>query len=244
MAGYGQGGQPPLLKADFPVPCRLRSIQCKGYPIFPADLSHCGSVLNHAADIGPMGQEHQPGVGANPLANLLRVQPSGPIAGNPVKSDALARQIPERPHDRVMLHSADQAVAALPQPAAQDHVQPHGISRRQHTMGRTVVAKQPAQAFSEQEGGHARFLCRGIHPPVDRGPHFLDIVQHGFGNRRGLWERGGGVVQIDHNHSSLDRVSARSPKKKTRQSVSFLVDANGLEPLTPCTSSRCSSQLS
>ena len=24
----------------------------------------------------------------------------------------------------------------------------------------------------------------------------------------------------------------------------FLVDANGLEPLTPCTSSRCSSQLS
>ena len=35
-----------------------------------------------------------------------------------------------------------------------------------------------------------------------------------------------------------------SNKNAPAEVEAFMVDANGLEPLTPCTSSRCSSQLS
>ncbi len=56
------------------------------------------------------------------------------------------------------------------------------------------------------------------------------------------------VLKLYHRYNFLtDKPSyGSSPlaKKEKPKGFSFLVGANGLEPLTPCTSSRCSSQLS
>ena len=195
-----QGGQPQLFKVDGPVARGLGGVQDKGNPPPAADVPHRLGVLDRAADIGAVGHDQQAGVGTDHPLHSPGVQPPGAVAGDAVEAHPLRRQILEGPHDGVVLHRADQAVVPGPQPAPEDHVQPHGVAAGENTVGGVAVAEEAAQPLPEQQSGHSGVLGAGVDPPVDGGPHLRHVADHGLRHGGGLGKAGSGVVKIYSGH--------------------------------------------
>ena len=117
------------------MPRRLSPVQKKENASRPADLSHSPGVLHRAADIGAVGQHHQPGVGPEQPGHRIQSEPPLAVTGNPVEDHPGLGQGLEGPHDGVVLHGGDQAVVSRPQQPPNDQVQPPGGSGGENAAG-------------------------------------------------------------------------------------------------------------
>ena len=200
MPRHRQGGEMHGLKVDGPVAGGLGGVQHEGDAPLVADGAHCHGVLDGAADVGAVGHDHQTGIGPDQGRDIRRVQVAGSVTGDAVEGDTLGGEIRQGPHDGVVFHTADQTVVAAFQKAPQHHIQSGGVAGSEDAVGGITVVEQPAQPFPQQQGGHTSGLGAAVYPPVDGGPHFRHILQHGLGHGRGLGEGSGAVIKINGVH--------------------------------------------
>ena len=178
----------------------LGGVQRKGHALFRADTADSRRVLYRAADVGAVGHDDQPRILPEQPRQGVQLCETLSVTGN--AADRHPRQAQQRPHDRVVLHAADDAVVAGTQKAGDDHIQPRRSTRRQDNVGRRLrETEQPRQPLPQRQRHQPRLLGGGIHGTVHVGPHAVQVVFHPVADPRRLGERRGGVVKINGLHA-------------------------------------------
>ena len=200
VARYRHGTEAESLKVHREVSRRLGGVQCKGHALFRADAADSRRVLHRAADVGAVGHDDQSRILPEQPRQGVQLCKALGVTGN--AADRHSRQAQQRPHDRVVLHAADDAVVAGTQKAGNDHIQPRRSTRRQNNVGRRLrETEQPRQPLPQRQRHQPRLLGGGIHGTVHVGSHAVQIVFHPVADPRRLGERRGGVVKINGLHA-------------------------------------------
>ena len=157
MPGYRKRGKVQLCKINFPVAGSLRCINGQRQSFLPADLSSLLQREKGSADIGSMIYQHQSGILPEQGQQILRPGASGAVRGDPREFHTALLQHDQRPHDRIVLHAADNNMISGLQKAAENLVQPIGMPGGKDNLG--LFSREMKQLHQLISGVQHRHRC-------------------------------------------------------------------------------------
>ena len=181
----GQRGQVQGPKVDRHMPGGLRRVEQEWDAVCVQKLADLPDRQQRAAHVGGVCEYRQTRVrvqvGKEPVCAERAVRRTGdPVDGNADQPFKL----PERAHDRVMLHGADEHAVAGAQQPFDDHVDARRLPGREYDVGRRGKAEPACQQLPAFQHMHS---CAGgarVRRAVDVHGKTIEICGHGVSNPR------------------------------------------------------------
>lgn len=144
-----------------------------------------------------MGKHHRPHTGDDEALRLLQLEGPFIVTGQKVHRHPLPLQLPQRTHDRVVLHLGGQHPIPRSEQPFEQEIEGIGGPRRKADAARARAAHQGVEPLPHLQHPAGGIIGLGIPSPGDVAAHALDIIRHGPSHTGRLGKGGGGVVQID-----------------------------------------------